>query len=169
MKILPALFLLVLIWTALPSCRQTTDEGLILDMFDRLSELAEKRDIDTMMTFFADDFVDFEGRDKAGLREFLSDYVRGRIGIVVHRLGSRVEDIEAGMATLKADIALSSGGAEALRRLVRISPDIYRLRIDLIKDAGSWRVRFAEWSGIGLGELFPESASVLRELFPNLF
>ncbi len=166
---MPALFLLALIFTAFLSCRQMTDEELILDTFDRLSELAEKKDIEGMMTFFTDDFADFEGRDKPGLREFLSDYVRGRMGIVVHRLGSRVEDVDAGAATLKADIALSSGGAEALRRLVRISPDIYRLRINLIKDDGTWRVRFAEWSGIGLGELFPESASVLRKLFPNLF
>ncbi len=169
MKTLPALFLLALIWTAFPSCRQATDEELILDVFDRLSELAEKKDIEGMMVFFTDDFADFEGRDKSGLRDLLSDYVRGRMGIVVHRLGSRVEDLDVGRATLRADIALSSGGAEALRRLVRIAPDLYRLRIDLIKDAGGWRVRFAEWSGIGLGNLFPESASFLKELFPNLF
>jgi hypothetical protein len=168
-KTLTVLVVLAIIWTPLSSCRQTTDEDLILDMFDKLAGLAEKKDIGVMMTFFADDFADFEGRDKSGLRELLSDYVRGRMGIVVHRLGSRVEDLVAGRATLRTDIALSSGGAEALRRLVRISPDIYRLRVELVKNAGSWRVRFAEWSGISLGELFPESVSALRELFPNLF
>jgi len=138
-------------------------------MFDKLAELAEKKDIEKMMTFFADDFADFEGRDKTGLRGLLSDYISSRMGIVVHRLSSRVEELNSGRATLRADVALSSGGAEALRRLVRISPDIYRLRIDLVKEAESWHVRYAEWSGISLGELFPESLSAMKELFPNLF
>lgn len=169
MKLSTVLVVAAMIWAPLSSCRQTSDEDLILDMFDRLAEMAEKRDIGAMMEFFADDFTDFEGRDKTGLRELLSDYIRGRMGIVVHRLSSRVEDLNSARATLRADVALSSGGAEALRRLVRISPDIYRLRIELVKEDENWRVRYAEWSGISLGELFPESLSAMKELFPNLF
>ncbi len=169
MKLSTLLVVAAMIWSPLSSCRQTTDEDLILNMFARLAELAENKNIEGMMEFFADDFMDFEGRNKTGLRELLSDYVRGRMGIVVHRLSSRVEDLNSGRATLRADLALSSGGAEALRRLVRISPDMYRLRIELVKEAESWRVRYAEWSGVSLGELYPDSLSAMKELFPNLF
>jgi hypothetical protein len=150
-------------------CRRPTEESLILDTVDTLCRLAEQKDLEAMMNHFAEDFTDLEGRDKAGLKSLLSGYFDGRTGIVVHRLGSRQDDLKAGEpATLETEVALSSGGAEALRRLVRISPDIYRLRIELIKSDTGWLVHYAEWSLIGLAELFPESLGEFRKLFPKL-
>jgi hypothetical protein len=152
-----------------PACRQRTEEDNILETVDSLARLAEKKDLEAIMAHFAEDFADFEGRDKDGLRTLLSGYFGGRTGIVAHRLGYRMIDIGAGRAALETEVALSSGGAEALRRLIRISPDIYRLRIDLSKVGEKWLIGYAEWASIGLGELFPESLGELKKIFPRIW
>jgi hypothetical protein len=130
--------------------------------------LAEQKDLEGVMARFAGEFVDFEGRDKEGLRSLLSSYFGDRRGIVAHRLSRRVIRLENGQAGLEVEVALSSGGAEILRRLIRVSPDIYRIRIDLVEEDGIWLIAYAEWSWISLTELLPESASSLKKLFPKL-
>jgi len=153
---------------AFVSCQKKTDEDLILDLVDTLSRLAEKKDLEAIMAYFSDDFSDFEGRNKTGLESLLAGYFSGRTGIVVHRLSSRIDALETGRASLQTEVALSSGGAEALRRLVRISPDNYRIKIELIKDGERWLIRSAEWSYVDLSELFPESLAILKKIFPRL-
>ncbi len=150
-----------------PSCRRGTEEDDVLGTVDSLARLAEKKDIESMMACFAEDFSDFEGRDKSGLRSLVSSYFTGRTGIVAHKLSSRIIDFRPGKASLEADVALSSGGAQALRRLIRISPDVYRIRVDLTKSEEDWLISYAEWASIGLSDLFPESLLQLRELFPG--
>lgn len=162
------LFPLLLTFLGLISCQNKTDEDLILEMVDNLSRLAEKKDLEAVMTYFTDDFADFEGRDKPGLKALLAGYFSGRTGIVVHRLSSRIEALETGRASLQTEVALSSGGAEALRRLIRISPDNYRIKIDLVKNGERWLIQYAEWSYVNLNELFPESLAILKKLFPQL-
>jgi len=161
--------LLLLAWliSALSlSCRQGTEERRILGLFDDLARLAEKKELEKMMAAFAEDYTDFEGRDKAGLRGLLNRYFSGRTGIVVHRLSAKVE-LGAGGACLEADIALSSGAAEALRRLVRISPDLYRLKVEFSGEPGRWLIRYAEWVPIDPTELLPESLSLFKKLSPK--
>ncbi len=149
-------------------CRPKSESGRVLEALDSLARLAEKKDIEAIMAAIEDGYSDFEGRDKAGLRDLLAGYVGGRTGIVVYRLGGRVEFPAADQAELRADIALSAGAAEALRRLVRLSPDLYRIRVELVKPGDRWLVHFAEWNAIGIAEVFPESLGVLERLFPNL-
>ncbi len=144
------------------SCRQDTEEQRILELCDNLARHAEKKDLDKIMDAFAEDYADFEARDKAGLRDLLNGYFSGRMGIVVHRLSANVE-LGAGRACLLADIALSSGAAEALRRLVRISPDLYRVKVEFSGGPGRWLIRYAEWTSIDLTELLPESLSLLKK------
>lgn len=158
------LLMIPLLW---PSCRQRTEEDNVLQTVDSLVRLAEKKDLEAIMGYFAEDFADFDGRDKTGLRSLLSSYLNGRSGIVAHKLNNRIIELNAGRAALETDVALSSGGAEALRRLVRISPDIYRLRIDLAKVGEKWLIGYAEWSSIGLTELLPESLLELKKIFPK--
>jgi hypothetical protein len=119
------------------------------------------------MAFVDEDFRDFEGRDKDGLRSLASTYFTGRRGIVVHRLSARTGESGSAKCSLEADVALSSGGAEALRRLVRVSPDIYRIRVDFIKRGEDWQMVYAEWAAIDWTDLLPESLTALRELFPG--
>jgi hypothetical protein len=149
------------------ACRQKTESDLVLETVDRLARLAEDKDIETIMASIDDAYSDFEGRNKSGLRELVGGYFSGRMGIVVHRLGGRVELADPGSASLQADLAVSSGAAEALRRLVRLSPDIYRVRVDLVRPAGRWLIRQAQWTPVGPGEVFPESLGILKSLFPK--
>jgi hypothetical protein len=157
----------ILILLAPGACRHKTDSDLVLEVVDRLARLSEKKDIETIMASIEDEYSDFEGRNKSGLRDLLSGYFAGRLGIVVHRLGGRVTLPGAGRAELQADLALSSGAAEALRRLVRLSPDLYRIRIEFVRPADRWLVHYAEWSSVGLAEVLPESLAILKNLFPN--
>lgn len=167
-------FRAVLVLSCLPvlfavfSCRQRTEEDAVLGLVDTLIRLAEQKDLSAIMALFAADFRDFEGRDKEGVRSLLSGYLSGRTGIVVHALSRRVIGLDVGCAELETEVALSSGGAAALRRLVRFSPDIYRIRIELTEVGEGWQISYAEWSWISLTDLLPESLSALKELFPNL-
>jgi hypothetical protein len=162
------LFLLCLVLFSAFCGQQRTEDDAVLEVFDSLSRLAEQKDLEGMMAFFAEDFRDFEGRDKKELRSLISSYLGGRTGVVVQRLSSRILAFEGGQAEFEADVALSSGGAEALRRFVRVSPDIYRIRIELVKEDGVWLIGSAEWAGIPLTEILPESLSVLKKLYPKL-
>jgi hypothetical protein len=150
------------------ACRQETDQDRILGLVDRLARLAEKKDLEAIMSSVSDDYSDFEGRDKAGLKALLSAYLTGRVGIVIHRLGGRVEFKETGGGELQMDVALSSGAAEALRRLVRLSPDLYRVKVEFTRSAEPWLIRWAEWNSIGLAEVLPESLGPLKKLFATL-
>lgn len=160
-SLLVALFL----W---PACRRKTEEDIVLETVDTLVRLAEKKDLEPIMAYLAEDFGDFEGRDKNGLRSLLASYFEGRTGIVAHRLSARMVDFTGEWSTVEIEVALSSGGAEALRRLVRISPDLYRIRLDLDKNGGIWQIRFAKWSPIGLDALLPMSLGELKKIFPRL-
>lgn len=161
----PALALLLL---APAACRKTSETHAVLETVGTLARLAEQKDIEAFMAVIGDDYSDFEGRDKAGLRGLLGGYFAGRTGIVVHRLGARVEFPEPARASLQTDVALSSGAAEALRRLVKISPDLYRLKVELIRAPDRWLVRYAEWQAVGVTEVLPESLGPLKVLLPNL-
>jgi hypothetical protein len=158
---------LALIFLAAAACRPKSETERILEAVDDLARLAEKKDIEAFMASVEEEYSDFEGRDKAGLKNLLGGYFAGRTGIVVHRLGGRVAFPEPGRAALQADVALSSGAAEALRRLVRLAPDLYRLQVEFARPADRWLVHHAEWQAIGLAEVFPESLDIFKSLFPN--
>ncbi len=160
--------LLCVILIAAVSCHQRTEEDSVREVMDSLIRLAEQRDLEGMLDRLSEDFIDFEGRDKEELRSLLRSYFVGRSGIVVHRLSGQVNLLKEKQAIFETEVALSSGGAEALRRLVRVSPDIYRLRIELIKGDDGWRISYAEWTWINLTELLPESLSALKKIFPRI-
>lgn len=149
-------------------CGKKTEEERIHELLSTLIRLAEKKDLMTMMTHFADDFTDFEGRTKSGIESLLGSYFSGRTGIVAHELGTRVENVDAAGAVVQTEVALSSGGAEALRRLIKISPDNYRIRVELIRSDDRWLIQYAEWAPISLTQLFPESLVSFEKLFPGL-
>jgi hypothetical protein len=140
----------------------------VLETVDSLARLAEKRDLQAIMAQFAEDFADFEGRDRKGIRSLLSTYFAGRTGIVVHRLSQRVSGFSGRRATVETEVALSSGGVQALRRLVRISPDIYQVRLDLARVGEDWLIGYAEWAPVGLTDLLPESLARLKKIFPMI-
>jgi hypothetical protein len=152
------------------ACGRPSDEAVIRELLEKSVGRAEKKDPGGLMEFFADDYVDFQGRDRAGTFRLITDYLDRYHGVVIHLLGVRVGAVGPdGRASVDCEISLSHGAAEVLRRLIRYTGEYYRFRFDLRKTGpAEWRFTFAEWQSIGLAELFPESLDVLKKLFPGL-
>jgi hypothetical protein len=146
-----------LAWLSIPlvlaGCRGQSDEGMILEVMRDIGHYAEVKDVPNIMIHLDDDYTDFEGRNKKETENMIQEYFGQYGGIVVNLLGTRVEDLVPPGAAVQSDIALSSGAAKALRQLVRVSTDNYRLNLKLIKIGGGWKIRYAEWRPIGLNEL----------------
>ena len=144
-----------------------TEEDQIRELMKEAGRHMEKKDISSLMGFLSDDYADYRGRDKDQTKNMVQTYFIEFRGIVVHVLFTRIDEINLGEATIRTDAALSSGSAKALRKLVPISTDNYRFMIKLIKKQGRWLIRYAEWKHIGIEDLFPESLSILKKLFPD--
>jgi hypothetical protein len=151
----------------LVSCSPKTDEDQIRELMKEAGQHIEKKDISFLMDLLSDDYSDFRGRDKSQTQDMVQTYFNEFRGIVVHVLGTRIDGINLGEATIRTDAALSSGAAKALRRLVPVSTDNYRFEIELIKKQGRWLIQYAQWKHIGIEEMFPESLSILKKIFPG--
>jgi ketosteroid isomerase-like protein len=149
------------------ACVQKTDADLIMELVDDVGKLIEKKDLPGILNLLADDYSDFTGRTKGQTEDMVQSYFNQFRGIVIHILHTRIDEIEAQQASIQSDVALSSGAARAFRKLIRVSTDNYRLRIKLIKKEDRWLIRYAEWTYIGLDELFPESLSILKKIFSD--
>ncbi|MBN2399521.1 MAG: hypothetical protein JXI33_04185 [Candidatus Aminicenantes bacterium] len=149
------------------ACRQKTETEIIADMVADMAVHAEKRDAEGLIVHLAGDYRDFENRDRDQTAALIEEYFSRYRGIVIHVLSSRIvlEDIRD--ASLELDVSLSSGAAQAFRKMVRFSGENYRFRCRLRKD-DRWLIVKAEWEYVALEGLFPESVKILRELFPNL-
>jgi len=148
-------------------CRERTDKDLILELMDRIGNDAESRDTEALMARLSDDYLDFEGRDKSRTEEMLKDYFTRYRGIVMRILSTRIDRLEASQASIQAEVALSSGAAQILRRLLRFSTENYRFGLTLIKDGGEWKIQYAEWQYLRLDDLSPESMSIFKKFFPD--
>ncbi len=144
-----------------------TDEELIQEQMDEIGRFIEKKDLQSLMGFLDEDYSDHRGRDRVEIRNMVQSYFSQFRGIVVHILSTRIDDITPPEASIQTDAALSTGGARALRKMIRVSTDNYRFKIKLIKQEGRWLIRYAEWKPIGIEELFSESLSILKKLFPD--
>lgn len=146
------------------TCEAKTDEELIFDLMGDIGEFAEKKDIESIMKLLAVDYTDFQKRDKSRTRDMIQQYFDQYRGIVIHVLSTQIDEINLPEASIQTDIAMSSGAARVLRKVVRFSTDNYRLKMRLIKRDERWKIKYAEWRYISLDELFPESLSILQKL-----
>lgn len=153
-----------------PGCGRPPEEEQIQRTIKDAAALAQKRDLDALMGLLAPDYRDYQGRDKAAAKGLIEDYLRSFRGIVIHVLGTKVEITDpGGRAAVRTDMVLSSGAAEAFRKLARFTGDYFRFDLELDKDpAAGWRISYAEWWSVSLTDLLPESLEVLKELFPGL-
>lgn len=151
-------------------CGRPSEAARVRELLERSAARAERRDVGGLMDLFAPDYKDFEGRDKAGTVRLVTDHLARYRGVVVHVLGVEVGTIGPdGRTEVTCDVALSHGAAEILRKLIRIGSEYYRFRLELRRDpAGEWRFTYAEWEPIDLADLFPESLTILKKLFPEL-
>ncbi len=132
-----------------------------------LGKMAEKKDVKGMIRNLSLDYRDFEGRDIEATEEMLKDYFTRFRGIVINFLGMRVDEIGPSHASLRTEIAVSSGQAKVLRKLIKYSLDNYRIEIKLIKAEKKWLLHRAQWEYVGYEELFPESLEILKMIFPE--
>jgi len=167
---LAAALAIAAVCAAAMSCGAPSDEARIRGLLKESVAAAERKDTDALRSSFAPDYADFEGRDMEGTLRLITDHLDRYRGAVIHLLGSRLEAIDPdGRASMTCEVSLSHGAAEVLRKLIRITGEYYRFRIDLRKTADrEWRFVYAEWRSIGLPDLFPESLAILKKLFPGL-
>jgi hypothetical protein len=131
-------------------------------------DYVEHKDGDSLLMYFAEDYEDFEGRNKDQTRAMVNQYFLDFRGIVSHILSTHIQDVTPTDASIQTDVLISSGGAKLFRKFVKYAGDYYRIKAKLVKREGLWQLHYAEWTLISLGDLFPESVSILKKIFPNL-
>jgi len=135
---------------------------------EEMVDLAEKKDMTGLMLYFDQDYSDFQGRGKKETREFLSNYLNAYSNPVIHVLATKIDNLTLDEANIQTEIAISSGAAKVFRKLVKVSLDNYRLKINFVQITGSWKVRYAEWRYLSIDELYPESYALLKKIFPGI-
>jgi hypothetical protein len=151
---------------ALAACGASTPEAQITKFLNDSVARAEKRDITAFAERLADDYADFEGRDKTGTIALVEEYFGRYRGIVIHLLSVRVERIDpTGEAEARAELMLSSGAAEVLRRLMQYG-DCYKFDLRLARGPGGrWQIKSAAWQEVDRSGLLPESLRALEQIF----
>ncbi len=150
------------------SCGEKSDKTLILDLIEQAGQYVEKKDAESLMLFIAEDYSDFEGRDKIRTEEMAKHYFLEFQGIVIHVLSTTIDEIGPHEASIRTDVLVSSGRAQLFRKFVKFAGDYYRVNARLVKRDGTWLLSYAEWEYISLDSLLPESFSLLKKMFPNV-
>lgn len=151
-----------------PGCGRPSEEARIAEFIKQTLAAAQKRNLKAVLGRLADDYADFEGRDKLATEGLLREYFR-RTGIVIHLLSVKVDTVEPqGLASLRVEAMLSAGAAEVFRKLIPYAGDFYRFDLRLSKTpAGAWQITSAGWETVPLAGLFPNSLAILKKLFPE--
>jgi hypothetical protein len=149
------------------SCHKKSESEIIAALVADMATSAEKRDAEGLIVHLASDYRDFNGRDREQTAAMVEEYFSRFRGIVIHVLASRIVVESPRRASLETDVSLSSGAAQAFRRLIRFSGENYRFSCRLRKE-NRWLITESRWEYVAFDGLFPESLKILRELFPSL-
>jgi hypothetical protein len=152
----------------LSACRPKNDQARILELIERIGSLVENKNAIGLMRFVDEDYKDFENRAKKETEAMVRDYFRNYRGIVMHILGTRIDEIKEGEASVQTEVVLSSGAAEVFRKLFKAFGDFYRFDLKLRKTGEEWRISYAKWENVGLNDLSSESLSALKKIFPGI-
>jgi len=166
-KLAAVLVMLLAIPFLLCQCRGKTDKEIIAALIAKMAVQVEKKDAAGLIAHLAENYNDFEGRDRAQTAAMVEEYFSRYRGIVIKVLASRIELRSAHSAEVEADLAFYSGAASAFRKLIGFSGENYRFKFAMEK-IDMWTIRSSQWEYIPLSGLFPESLQILRELFPDL-
>ncbi|MCR4396726.1 MAG: nuclear transport factor 2 family protein [Candidatus Saccharicenans sp.] len=148
------------------SCRSVDESQIIKDLLARIVSLAEKKDRDRILAYLGPGYRDFEGRDVPETGQLLDHYFQNYQGIAIRLLDIYV-DINNGQAEAGADVLLSSGPLEALRKIVGLVGVYYRFDFRLEKESGGWKIIYATWREIDSGSLLPGSQVILKKIFQD--
>jgi hypothetical protein len=113
---------------------RSSDEEQVREVFASAEMAAENRDASDVLEFVADDYEDSNGFDKSRLRDFLRAY------FLAHPKIELIVDIE----TLEFP---ADGVAHSQLTVTSLSlndPDRQRLRVELRRQDGEWRVSRAD-------------------------
>lgn len=155
----------VLIWA---DCGKVDEKEEIKERLRTIASQAEKKESGKILSFMTPDYRDFQGRDLEQTAALLDYYFKNYHGIAIHLLDVYV-DIDGQRAEAEADVLLSSGPLESLRRLVGIVGSYYRFDFQLEKSDGRWLIKSAAWREIDSSQLLPGSTVILRKLFPEKY
>lgn len=150
------------------SCKEKSEKAKILELMDNAGEYIEKKDIESLMIYIAEDYSDFQGRNKNQTEEMAKHYFLEYQGIITHVLSTKIDEITIDGASIQTDVLVSSGGAQLFRKFVTFAGDYYRIKARLVKRDETWLLHYAEWTFISLEGLFPESVSLLKKIFPKV-
>lgn len=131
-----------------------------------MAGLAEKKELEKIMGYLGPDYRDFEGRDPAQTARLLEHYFKNYHGIAIHLLDVYV-DINKDPAEAEADVLLSSGPLENLRKLAGLVGVYYRFNFSLEKTSGKWQIVYASWKEVDSNSLLPGSRAILKKIFPD--
>ncbi len=151
------------------NCSGKSEEDLVRETVDKIGDYAESRDMDGILLYISDDYIDDENRTIDEIEELLKEYFDRYRGIVVNVLATKVLRVTVPEAEIETEVALSSGAAKIFRKAVRYAGQFYRFNLKLVKEEKTWKCKTASWKEITLEELFPESFKILKKLFPNAF
>ena len=152
----------------LSACRPKNDQARILELIDRIGSLVEDKDTSGLLSLLDEGYKDFKNRGKKETEAMVREYFREYRGIVLHLLGTRIDEIRAGEASVQTELVLSSGAAEVFRKLFRAFGDFYRFDLKFYKMGMEWRISYAKWENIGFTDLSPESLALLKKIFPGI-
>jgi hypothetical protein len=150
------------------TCGEKSEKMVILELMEKAGQYIEKKDVSELMMFVAEDYRDFQERDKKRTEEMAKHYFLEYQRISVHVLSTKIDEIVLDEASVQTDVLVSSGEAQLFRKFVEYAGDFYRIRAKLKKREGVWMLHYAEWTHINLEDLLPESVSLLKKIFPKL-
>ena len=162
------LAVIIILGSIVVNCTHKRDEDIFAGLMKEMIEKAEKKDMTGLMFYFDEDYSDFQGRGKKETREFLLRYLNNYSNPVIHVLGTKIDSATLSEADIQTEIAISSGAAKLIRKLVKISLDNYRLKIHFVHSDSGWKVSYAEWRYLSIDELYPESYALLKKIFPGI-
>jgi len=149
-------------------CGKKSDKDIILDMMKEVGKYVEDKDTENLSRFISEDYIDFQGRNKSQTEAMINQYFQDFHGIVSHVLSTHIEDVTPEEASIQTDVLVSSGGAKLFRKFVKYAGDYYRIKVRLVKREDRWQLKYAEWAHIQLEDLFPDSMSILKKIFPKI-
>ncbi|MCX8160825.1 MAG: hypothetical protein N3G18_07830 [Candidatus Saccharicenans sp.] len=154
--------------TCSQSCQRTDETEVIRELLRTVAGLAEKKAVDKIKLYLDAEYRDFEGRDLEQTVDLLQYYFKNYQGLAIHLLDIYV-DISKDPAEAEADVLLSSGPLETLRKLVGVVGVYYRFDFRLAKRAGRWQISYAAWREVDSNSLLPGSRAILKKIFPDQF
>jgi hypothetical protein len=147
------LVLLVLIGFAACSSGPDSPEDQVRALIEQAEAAAERKALDELQSFIAEDYNDAKGHDKQFIKRLLVAYLLRNQSV---HLFTRVKTVAMnGPDRAQAEVVVAMAGQpiEDEKEFDRMRADLYRLVLDFIhRGGGDWEVIQAQWRQANVGE-----------------